>query len=146
MAQRITGFSRAAKVYVERNPGRTAKEVVDYVLRSGEASSAAQDPRGSLVATLHKHHRQLGLDRRQVNGSYRYYPRNGLTPASPPPPVAMVRSQPDGDAISVTLRVARSVSDVMDTLIAIGTCKTRADAALWLMNKGISAMRLDRRD
>ena len=142
MKRRIRGFSHAAGQYIETHPGKTAQEVVDYLLKSGEARSAAQDPRGSLVATLHKHHRQIGVDRRRANGVYRYYPRNSENPP-PPPPSTVASTEPEGDEVSVILRVPRSTADVMDTLIASGICKNRIEAAAWLVNKGISAIRLD---
>lgn len=145
MAKRITGFSQEAGAYIERHPGQTAQEIVGYLLQSGAAESAAQDPEGSLVATLHKHHQQIGVERRRDGGVYRYYPRNGQAP-SPFVLTAAVpgRQQDRDDEVVITIRLPQAATDVADTLVATGTCKDRSEAVTWLVNKAISAIRLTR--
>jgi|SRR5438132_4461414 len=140
--KRVRGFSQAAKTYVEQHPGKTAQEVVRYLLGSGAVQSAAQEPEGSLVATLHKHHVQLGLERRYDNGIYKFYPKNGQIPAPPTSPRPAVSSEPEGEKVLVTLWLSQDATIAADTLVASGTCKDRSEAVSWLVNKAISVIRL----
>ena len=83
--KRITGFMPLARNIVLKFPGLKAQEVYQMVMAEhpGEVLSASANPEGSLVATLHKHHRQYGLERRRDStGRYRYYPR-GTSQAIP---------------------------------------------------------------
>jgi len=144
MARRITGFSREAGTYIERHPGKTAQDIVRSLLQSGSVQSAADNPEGSLVATLHKHHKQIGVERRWDSGVYRYYPKNGQSPPLPPPPKISVDDQPEGDKVLVKLWLPQAVTDVADTLVASGVCENRGEAVSWLIGRGISAIRLNR--
>ena len=145
MSRRITGFSSKARSYVEHNPGKTAQEIVRHLRQAGEVQSAAREPEGSLVATLHKHHVQLGLERRWDNGVYRYYPPNGHAPSPSVLTVALPGGQPQTDnEVVIAVRLPQSTADIADTLVASGTCKDRSEAVSWLVNKGISAIRLTR--
>lgn len=141
--KKIKGFLREAVLEIQRQPGLTAQQIVGRLLRSGRVQSAAQNPEGSLVATLHKHHRDHGVERRRNGGTYRFYPSNGGTGLSPTVPTEVQRNSGSGDGdILVTLRLPRRVADILDVLVAAGTCRTRDEAANWLIEKGISSARL----
>ncbi len=140
--RKIRGFSSKAGPYIEGHPGMTAQEIVRSLLRSGEVQSAAENPEGSLVATLHKHHREIGVERRRHGGVYRYYPKgNGARSDAPAHPVK-TNSDSESDEVVVTVRLRRSAADVADVLVASGKCRTRSEAVSWLIEKGISSARL----
>jgi hypothetical protein len=87
MPKRITGFMALAKSIIESKPGISAQEVVSIALqysdREGIPLSAATSPEASLSATLHKAHKDYGLEReRGADGTFRYYPE-GQVPADP---------------------------------------------------------------
>lgn len=140
MSRRVTGFSRTAKSYVEQHPGKTAQEIVRYLLGTGAVQSAALEPEGSLVATLHKHHIQLGLERRYDNGTYRYYPKNGHSPPPPAPPKMAIGDTSGSDRVLVTVWLSHAATIAADTLIASGTCKDRSEAVNWLVNRAVSGI------
>ena len=76
--KRITGFMAFAKDLITDEPGLTAQEVYVQAARysedTGVSLSAAGNPQGSLVATLHKSHRDYGLERRPGrDGKNRFY-------------------------------------------------------------------------
>ena len=76
--KRITGFMAFAKDLITDQPGLTAQEVYFqaalYSEDTGISLSAAGNPQGSLVATLHKSHRDHGLERRPGrDGKNRFY-------------------------------------------------------------------------
>ncbi len=77
--QRISGFSKFATAWITANPGATANDAYEaakfHFDREGIPLSAADDPRSSLVCTLHKYYRKYGLSRvKGRDGRYRYYP------------------------------------------------------------------------
>ena len=85
--RRISGFMDIARETIHKKPGLTAKDVYLLAERSSEETgrpiSAAANPEASLVATLHKYHREHGLERRVGKGGvYRYYPK-GQAPIEP---------------------------------------------------------------
>ena len=87
MQKRITGFMPLAKSIIKANPGLTAQEVVskafEYSKQAGIPLSAAVNPEASLTATLHKIHKDYGLEReRGADGTFRYY-TEGNAPADP---------------------------------------------------------------
>ncbi len=140
--KKIRGFSSKAGPYIERHPGMTAQDIVRSLLRSGEVQSAAENPEGSLVATLHKHHKAIGVERRKDGGVYRYYPQgNGAGPHGTAP-LPQAGSDSRNEDVVVTVRLRRSVADIADVLVASGKCQTRSEAVTWLVEKGISSTRL----
>jgi len=139
--RKIRGFSSKARPYIEGHPGMTAQQIVRSLLASGEVQSAAENPEGSLVATLHKHHREIGVERRRDGGVYRYFPMgNGPGSGGPVRPVSL--SSDSSDDVVVTVRLRRPVADVADVLVASGKCRTRGEAVGWLIEKGITSARL----
>src|SRR3989442_14312930 len=139
--KRVRGFSQAAKTYVEQHPGKTAQEVVRYLLGTGAVQSAAQEPEGSLVATLHKHHVQVGLERRYDKGIYRYYATNGQGPPPLAPPKALGSVELESDKVLVTIWLSQAATIAAETLVASGICKDRSAAVSWLVNRAVSAIR-----
>ena len=136
MATKIRGFSADAKRLIEQHPGMTAQEIYRQLRLQGKAQSAAQDPQGSLVATLHKYHRQLGVERRYERGVYHYYPK-GYGGSQPPPssPVGTA-SRSDNGMVDVRVRLPKERADLLDgMIIANGDLRDRSDAILWLIDK-----------
>ena len=136
---KIRGFSSKVRPYVERHPGMTAQQIVRSLLESGEARSAAENPEGSLVATLHKHHREIGVERRRDGGVYRYYLKSDVSGSYAPP--VKPSADHESDDIMVTVRLPRAAVDIADVLVASGKCQTRSQAVSWLIEKGISSAR-----
>lgn len=75
--RRIVGFMALAREIVFQTPGLTAQEIyrqaADIAKLQSKVLSAAESPQASLVATLHKHHRKFGLERKKVGREYQYY-------------------------------------------------------------------------
>lgn len=146
MATRARGFSDKAGPFIKRNPGLPAHDIVRQLLASGLVRSEAQDPVGSLVATLHKHRRQIGVERRKEGGVYRYYPKNGHTSVGEEvivSPQDSVITAPD-EVVLLMVKLPASLLDVIDVLVATNQCKDRGAAVAWLVERGISSMRLSR--
>ena len=137
MQKRIHGFLHEAIAEIKSRPGQSAHELVDRLLRGGRVQSAAVNPYPSLEGTLHKHHREHGVSRRYEGGVYRYYPDPPSPQSTHSSPVAV---QDDEDVL-VSLRIARRVADVADTLVAVGTVPNRASGINWLLEKGLSSLR-----
>ena len=140
--KKIRGFSGKAGPYIEGHPGMTAQDIVRSLLRSGAVQSAAANPEGSLVATLHKHHREIGVERRRDGGVYRYYPKGNGAGLHATASLAQAGSDSKNDDAVVTVRLRRAVADIADVLVASGKCQTRSEAVTWLIEKGISSTRL----
>jgi len=75
--KRIVGFMDLARRIVSQTPDLTAQEIYkrakDVAEKQNKKISAAKSPQGSLVATLHKHHKQYGLERRRVGREFHYF-------------------------------------------------------------------------
>ena len=140
--KKIRGFSSKAGPYIARHPGLTAQDIVRSLLRSGEVQSAAENPEGSLVATLHKHHKEIGVERRRDGGVYRYYPNDDGAGLRANASLAQAGSDSQNDDVVVTVRLRRAVADIADVLVASGKCQTRSHAVTWLIERGISSTRL----
>ncbi len=162
VAKKSRGFSASAQKLIIQQPGLTAKEIVTRLLTSGEATSYAQNPVGSLIATLQKHYTDIGVDRRREGGIYRFYP-NSITnaedhsgsnqpsqplstvvsaPPQPPRPPSTDNQpgQPSGtDEIEVTVRLSRVIVDIIDNAVASGRYKQRNEAIQRLLQRGIGA-------
>ena len=139
MTKKIRGFSANAKRFIEEHPGVTAQEIYRQLRLQGKAPSAAQDPQGSLVATLHKYHRELGVERRYEGGAFHYYPK-GYGGSQPPPsgPVGTARRSDDG-MVDVRVRLPKERADLLDgMIIANADLRDRSDAILCLVDKAIT--------
>ena len=136
MTTKIRGFSAHAKRLIEQHPGMTAQEIYRQLDLQGKAPSAAQNPQGSLVATLHKHHLALGVERRYDGGAFHYYPK-GYGGRQPPPsgPVGTASRSDDG-MVDVRVRLPKERADLLDgMIIANARLRNRSDAILWLIDK-----------
>jgi len=138
MPGKIRGFSAQARTYVEQHPGLTAKEIFEALRREGKADSAARDPQGSLVATLHKYHREMGLTRVYDRGTYRYYSKGNGSGGSPPSP--LVREPAVGDNSPVVrVRLTKEKLALLDAMmIANVRLRDRSDAVNLLVDKALS--------
>ena len=136
MATKIRGFSADAQRLIEQHPGMTAQEIFRQLRLEGKAGSAAQDPQGSLVATLHKHHRNLGVERRYEGGAYHFYPK-GYGGSQPPPSGPLgTTSRSDNGTVDVRVRLPKKRADLLDgMIIANASLRDRSDAILWLIDK-----------
>jgi hypothetical protein len=138
----IRGFMADARRYVQQNPGQTAQEIFRELRRQGRAQSDAQDPQASLVATLHKYHTQVGLERRKEGGAYRYYPRgygNGAPAPSGPTPTI---SAPGHGSVDIRVRVPSDVANFLDGMMAANEMlHDRGEAILLLIKRTMSSRR-----
>lgn len=73
---RSHGFLEEAVKEIRTRPGQSANEIATRLLDDGRATSTAENPIGSLVATLHKHHAGKSVRREWQAGQYRYYPQS----------------------------------------------------------------------
>ena len=78
---RSHGFLEQAVEEIKIRPGQSANEIVNRLLQGGMATSSAQNPVGSLVATLHKHYESKGIWREWQEGQYRFYPQPVKVPS-----------------------------------------------------------------
>ena len=135
---RGSGFLPAAKSEIGRKPGQTAQEIVANVLASGEATSYAQNPNGSFVATLHKHYPDIGAVRRKEGGAYRFYA--GASDQGGAPPSSNHRLQTARpDDVRVTVKIPRSWVDLIDRAVDLGKYTGREEALQGLIEKGLAS-------
>jgi len=79
---------------------------------------------------LHKHHRDIGVERRKEGGVYRFYPKghgNGTKIAA-------------NDTIVVSVRLRRSDVEVLDVLVAAGRFTDRSEAVSWAASNTIASL------
>ena len=78
MVKRVGGFMELARQIVRQTPGLTAQEVYkranEVAKQRDKKLSAAKSPQASLVATLHKHYGQHGLERKLIGREFHYSP------------------------------------------------------------------------
>lgn len=127
---RARGFLEWAIEYINSNPGLTAPEIARKALSLGIVVSTAQNPEGSLVATLHKHHSDQGRSvvRRKELGVFRFYPGDFEEEVSDPIP-----DTPSSDRI--TKDKLQKLISLADELVDVGKFGTQADALVWLIQK-----------
>ena len=100
--KRVIGFMAFAKDLISSERGLTAKEVYSqakqYSADMDIPISASATPEASLVATLHKTHRDYGLERKRgKDGRYRFYLKGYASPEDPvnyPSPNRLVSEKP----------------------------------------------------
>ena len=135
--KRVPGFMALARQIVTQTPGLTAQQVVEIAKRTGKVLSAAANPDGSLVATLHKHHQQFGLERRgDAEGRFRYYPK-GIAQVSPASILA-VQDSPDNGGCCIYLSPEESRR--LGALLELGIYTSEHDAHCDLVKKGLEAI------
>jgi len=123
------GFMELVPSIIKEFPGETAEFYAREALDSGIVSSDAKDPVLSLANTLAKQvreGREPGIRREQIGGKYRYF----------------LVSEPDEghlENIAVQIFLSTQEIEVLDNLVAVGKCKNRSDAIMWLAREGIKA-------
>ena len=165
VAKKSRGFLASAQKLITQQPGLTANEIVTRLLNSGEATSYAQNPVGSLTATLQKHYPDIGVERRREGGIFRFYPNgttvllgsgevtgyaqnpvgsltatlHGTTVAEGPGSTNQP-SQPLGtDEVEITVRLPRVIVDIIDNAVASGRYTQRNEAIQRLLQRGLAA-------
>ncbi len=133
--KRVTGFMQLAKEVIIGSPGLTAQEVYQKVRNvaktRGVALSAATNPESSLVATLHKHHRQYDLERSKQAGHYRFFPKQVTpTPHSPLQPVN------DDCCLDLSLEDTKRIK----ALVELGRYANKHDAYRGLIKTGLDTL------
>ena len=159
------GFLDAAGRLIAEHPGLTSKEIATQLLDSGEVTSYAHNPEGSLIATLQKHYLDINVGRRKEGGIFRFYP-NGITVFLDPGETQSyaqntgrsLTATPDGttvaedpgnnnqpsqplgtDEVEITVRLPRVIVDIIDNAVASGRYKQRNLAIQRLLQKGLGA-------
>ena len=126
---------KLARQIVTQTPGLTAQEVVERAKRTGQVISAAKNPDASLVGTLHKVHKQFGMERRvDDSGRFRYYPK-GISQAAPTPSVKDSASN-GGCCITLLPEDVRRVR----ALVELGRYDSEHDAHRDLVKKGLEEL------
>ncbi len=159
--KRITGFMPWAKQTIMDEPGLTAQEIYSRVDKQARQKnirlSASSTPEASLVATLHKTHREYGLKReRGRDGKLRYYLEGQEVPDKPVPTAVIARpvglvEQPPHDAMSRRLNVAANDGNccidlppkdqaLLEALVDRGKYADLHEAHCRLVSKGLDAL------
>ena len=136
--KRKGGFLKEAKELIQKEPGLTADEVVRKLLSSGRASSAAQNPVGSLTATIQKHYMDIGVNRRKVGSIYRFY-ANGMTVTEDLGSNNLPRQPLGTDEVEITLRLPIWIIGLADNQVNSGVASSRGQAISRLVEKGLNA-------
>ena len=135
---RGSGFLDAARELITKRQGQTAQEIAAQLLDSGKATSYAQNPIGSFVATLHKHYPDIGAVRRKEGGAYRFYP--GVWDQDGALPNNNHRVQSSGaDDVRMSVNVRRSWVDLIDRAVDLGKYTGREEALQALIEKGLAS-------
>ena len=136
--KRVGGFMRLARDIVDANPGLTAQEIyarADAIAtQKGIRLSAARSAQGSLVATLHKHYTDYGLERKQRGRQFHYYLKgaaegHGL-------PKASHASETGGCCLDLPEEDNRR----LDALISLGRFKDKQEAQRELVALGLQSL------
>ena len=133
---RVRGFLDEAVKEIRNRPGQTAGEIVDRLLVEGRVVSKAQDPKGSLVATLAKHHAEKPIYRQRIDGKYRYYPVLDPEAEQTDVPVTVNDISPSD---VLTIEVPKECRAAIDAIAVLLPLESRAEAAIWLIRKGIES-------
>ena len=128
---RARGFLQWAEDFIRRNPGNTAQVIAQKCLDERVVASTAQNPVGSLVATLHKHFSDQGRNvvRRKEFGVYRFFPANPTEDVAGSPGTEPTESTPT----KITAEQLQQYVSVADQLVNLGKFGTQKDALVWLI-------------
>ena len=137
--QRTRGFLREAVKEIQARPGQTANEIVERLLAIGRAASSAQDPVGSLVATLTKHHAEKSVRREWRDGQYRYYPVT--RPKADEPNGSLPNGNPSS-CDEVTIKLPEDCKEFIDALVVLPQFTSRREVVMWLVRKGMESTRV----
>ena len=139
VAKRIVGFMDSARQIIFDTPGLSAQEVYrrasELAKRQGKNLSAAQNPQGSLVATLHKSHMQFGLKRQKIGRDYLFYPAKfALVSATP----SVAAQAPDNDGCCMSL--PSDVDKRLEALVSLGRFQSKGEAQQELITIGLDTL------
>ena len=136
---RTHGFLEEAVREIWARPGQSANEIAKRLLDDGRATSTAESPVGSLVATLHKHHAGKSVRREWRAGQFRYYPED----ESEGEEAATV--QHFGNLSScdeLTLELPKDCAEYIDALAVLPQFNSRREVVQWLIRKGMESVRV----
>lgn len=136
---RSHGFLDEAAKEIRARPGQSAQEIARRLLADGRATSTAEGPVGSLVATLHKHHAGKSVRREWRAGQYRYFPESD----SEAEETGVL--QPLGSSHSceeLTTGLPKDCVEYIDALAVLPQFNNRQDVVLWLIRKGMESVRV----
>ena len=136
---RERGFLQEARKEISNNPGQTAQEIASQLLSDGRATSAAQNPEMSLVATLSKHYKDISVVRSREKGRFRYYPSSYSRTKVISSPEVVGSPAPED---SVTLELPTHSRDAADALVTLGKFGSQEEALVWLISKGVESLNL----
>ena len=136
---RSHGFLEEAVKEIWARPGQSAQEIAESLLADGRATSTAESPMGSLVATLHKHHAGKPVRREWQGGQYRYFPESD----SQSDEMTELRL-PNGSDPSeeLTTGLPKDCAEFIDALAVLPQFSGRRDVVLWLLRKGMESVRV----
>ena len=136
---RAHGFLEEAVKEIIARPGQTANEIAKRLLEDGRAKSMAENPIGSLVATLHKHHAAKSISREWRKGQFRYYPAGALEDSE----TDSLLKFGDGEAVEEPVGwLPKDCLDFVDALLELSQFSNRQDAVIWLIRKGKESVRV----
>ena len=136
---RSHGFLEEAVTEIYARPGQSANEIARRLLDEGRATSTAENPIGSLVATLHKHHFGKSVRREWREGQYRYYPR-----PEPQADEANALQSLKESSVHNELEgfLPKDCLEDIDALVRLPQFNSRHDVMLWLIRKGMESIRV----
>ena len=137
---RSHGFLEEAVKEITARPGQTANEIARRLLDDGRATSTAENPTGSLVATLHKHHAGKTVTREWQAGQYRYYPEPRPATAGINESEKTSNSYPSDDYAKW---LPNDCIAYIDALAVLPQFNSRHDVVLWLIRKGMESVRVN---
>ena len=137
---RVHGFLDEAIKEINARPGQSATEIVNRLLLEGKVTSAAINPIGSLVATLHKHHPSKSVRREWVGGEYRFYPEaqaNSIDVESLPKSVGHTTT------VGAEEWIPSDCAEFIDALLVLGRFNSHREAIVWLVRKGMESVKVN---
>lgn len=137
VVKRVFGFMQIAKEIIIATPGLTAQEIYikasDVARKQGRHLSAAKDPQGSLVATLHKHHPHYGLERRKIGREFRYYPVGSKE-------IVPLGASANGNPAGGCLQLPDELEQRIDALVSLGRFRDKEEAQRELIGIGLATL------
>ena len=136
---RSHGFLEEAVKEIRARPGQSANEIARRLLDDGRATSTAENPIGSLVATLHKHQAGKSVRREWQAGQYRYYAESESKSVGTNGARILGESRSCDEFFDIFLK---DCIEYIDTLVVLQQFKNRRDVILWLIRKGMESVRV----
>lgn len=147
--KRITGFMPiVAEIIVPNYPGLTAQEIYawaeQYAVDNDLRISASATPESSLVATLHKCHKDFGLERRRgMDGRYRYYTSPDSTASEPVLPTVEHRRSVEVDFAGdreCCIEIPPAEKSKIQALVDLDVYANKHEAHRELVKKGLDSV------